>query len=96
MNPRLLVVLAVGVPFVIFSLWVTWEHGFVTIFSDALTKPTHLQVFLDLCIACFVCGGWMLADGRRKGITAWPFVVLLPLIGSIATLGYLVVRESRR
>ena len=70
MNLRLLVVLAVGIPFVLFSLWVSWQHGFVTIFSDAFTKPTHLQVFLDMCIACFVSGSWVLQDGRRRGLVA--------------------------
>lgn len=56
-------------------------------------EPMALQVALDLCIATCFAGAWMHRDAHAHGISATPFLILLPLLGSIAALAYLVRRN---
>jgi len=37
----------------------------------------------------------MVVDARRRGVTAWPWVVATIALGSIAPLAYLVAHGSR-
>lgn len=39
---------------------------------------------------------WLVPDAKRHGLPAWPFLVALPFVGSIASLAYVVAREWRR
>ena len=60
---------------------------------DAFKSPWALQVALDLCIACWFSAMWMRSDAKKHGISALPFLIALPLFGSIATLAYVVRRN---
>lgn len=59
----------------------------------ALSHPWAVQIALDLVISCCLVGGWMHKDARERGISALPFLVLLPFLGSISALLYLVRRS---
>jgi hypothetical protein len=52
-----------------------------------------MQVAIDLCIACWFSAMWMRQDARKRGISAMPFLIALPFLGSIATLAYVVRRN---
>ncbi len=52
-----------------------------------------LQLLVDFVLAVAIGLGFVLFDARRRGLTAWPFVVLTLTLGSIGLLGYLVYRE---
>lgn len=83
--------IAALVLFTAFSLECAIGGGFSGL--TALLQPWPLQFGVDLSISLFLIGGWMLKDGRDRGISALPFVVMLPFLGSIATLAYLVRRS---
>jgi hypothetical protein len=88
--------LVVLVPFVVFTSWVAHGHGVLGFLDLASDHPWGLQVLLDLMIALsFVCGG-IVMDARRRGTTAWPWVVATLTLGSIAPLAYLALRGARR
>lgn len=54
------------------------------------------QVFADLVILALLACAWMVADARRHGLAAWPFVCVTLLAGSFGPLGYLAWREWKR
>ena len=85
---------ALLLPFAAFSCWVTAEEGFLVFFTAPFTHPVWTQEFLDLCISLSLVMGWMAGDGRRRGIRVWPYLVLTPLLGSLAPLAYLVFRRQ--
>lgn len=95
MSLRILV-LAVFVPFLLFSLWCGATHGPLGFLTLAGREPWGLQVLLDLAVSlCFVVA-WMIADARRRGATVWPFVVATILLGSVGSLSYLLSRGPKR
>ena len=59
---------------------------------NAFKSPWAMQVAIDLCIACWFSAMWMRQDARKHGISATPFLIALPIFGSIATLAYVVRR----
>lgn len=85
--------LVVLVPFAVFSTFVAVEHGALGFLTLALREPWAMQLLLDLTIALFLVGTWLRRDARARGIAALPYLVALPLLGSIAVLVYLVHRN---
>src|SRR4051812_8547263 len=83
--------LLVLVPFTLFSVELAVKGGLEGL--AVFREPWALQVALDLCISCVLVGGWMRQDARKHGISALPFLVLLPFVGSVAALAYLVRRN---
>lgn len=75
-----------------YSLWVIAGWGLTGFLALAAREPWGMQLLLDLAIACWFGGTWMVRDARRRGIAAWPFVVVTVLAGSIGLLGYAVLR----
>lgn len=90
------VVLAVLLPFLAFSLWVVAQGGPLGFLTLAGREPWGMQMLLDLCIALFMVGGWMIRDARSRGMAAWPFVIATIAVGSIGPLVYLLVRGPKR
>lgn len=86
-----LVPLAILVPFTLFSMVLAWEGRADGL--HALSHPWAIQIALDLVISCFLVGSWIHRDARERGIGALPFLLLLPLVGSVAALLYLVRRS---
>lgn len=89
---KALLPLAVLVPFTSFSIWVTLEKGYFGFIDLALREPWGAQLFIDLAISLFFFATWMRRDAREHGIPAWPYLIGLPLLGSITALVYLIHR----
>ncbi|APR76018.1 Hypothetical protein A7982_01365 [Minicystis rosea] len=83
------------IPFTVFSVLVVARHGYFGFLTLAFREPWALQMLLDLTIALFIVGGWMRRDARKLGIPVTPYLVTLPLLGSISALLYLVHRGLR-
>lgn len=81
------------VPFALFSTLVILEHGYFGFITLSLREPWAMQMLLDLSIALFLVGAWMRRDARAHGIPVVPYLLLLPFLGSIGALGYLVHRN---
>ncbi|MBT9557137.1 MAG: DUF2834 domain-containing protein [Myxococcales bacterium] len=86
---------AVFALFTAFSLWVTWEHGYLAFLDVPTASPWGLQITLDLVIAVSLFTFWMIPDARRHGIPSWPYLLACVSVGSIGALGYLVHRSFR-
>ena len=80
------------VPFTVYSTLVIVEHGYFGFLTLAAREPWGMQMLLDLSIALFLLGAWLRRDARERGLPALPYLVMLPFLGSIAALGYLVHR----
>ena len=92
---RLALALVALVVFTAYTLSVAAQHSLLGFLSDHARGGWSLQVFLDLCVAA--TSFWVIgvADARRRAIRPWPYLLLTPLLGSIAILAYLVHRELR-
>lgn len=88
--------LLVLLPFTAWSSLIIFEHGYFGFITVALHEPWAMQMLLDLSISLVLVGGWMIKDARRYDINPLPFLVLLPFLGSIGALGYLVRRSLVR
>lgn len=53
------------------------------------------QVFSDLVILAFLSCLWIRADARKRGMRAWPYILLTILAASFGPLIYLLMRELR-
>jgi hypothetical protein len=85
----------VGLPFSAVTAHAILKHGYFGFLTLSFREPWALQMLLDLCIALFFVGGWLRRDAREHGISAIPYLVLMPFVGSAATLAYLVHRALR-
>jgi hypothetical protein len=83
------------IPFTAFSVWVAVQHGPLGFLSVAWREPWAMQMLLDLTISVFLVGSWMRRDARERGIAVLPFLALMPVLGSIPALCYLVLRSSK-
>jgi hypothetical protein len=93
MNARTMIAIAVLVPFSLFSVMVTVEHGYFGFLELALREPWAMQMLLDLTITLVLFGVLAVPDARARGLRIWPWLAASVLVGSIAPLGYLVYRE---
>ena len=91
---KLLAVVVVLLPFTAYSLFVIAKQGYFGFVTLAFREPWAMQLLLDLTISLFLVGGWIRRDARSRGISATPYLVALPFVGSIAALGYLVHRAK--
>lgn len=90
-NMKKVLPVLVLVAFTLFSVELIAKGGLEGL--AVLREPWALQIAVDLCIACFFAGAWLRRDARERGIAALPYLILLPFLGSIAVLAYLVRRE---
>jgi len=92
--PRPLV-LAILLPFGLYSAYAVSQVGYVGIF----TSHFHIagwQVLADLVIACVLAMVWMWRDAAATGRKVWPYLVLTLTLGSIGPLTYLLLAPERR
>ena len=80
--------------FTVFSAIVIARDGYFGFITLSLREPWALQMLLDLTIALFLIGAWMRRDARAHGVPVLPYLLLLPFLGSISALGYLVHRSA--
>lgn len=90
---RLALAIAALVAFTAYTVSVAAQHSLLGFLSDHARGGWSLQVFIDLCVAA--TSFWVIgvADARSRGIRPWPYVLLTPLLGSIAILAYLAHRS---
>lgn len=93
MRSRSWLALAVLVPFFAFSVLVSMRHGPLGFLDTAVHGGWETQVFLDLVIALTVASTVVRRDALKRGISPWPWMVSMALLGSIGMLGYFVYRE---
>ena len=86
MTFRLALLLAVTLTFTAFSCVVTWRNGYFGFLTMAWDNEWGMQVLLDLVIALLLLSRHMVGEARAAGIRAWPYLVGLPLLGSISAL----------
>ncbi len=95
MSNRLIMLLAVVLPFGALSAIALLDVGYFGILAPHFTSWGEGQVLADLVIACTLAIIWMIADSRTSGISAWPFVAITLFLGSFGPLFYLIVRELK-
>lgn len=96
MRPRALVLLVVTLLFGALTAYALLDVGYWGIFDYHRHSSAGWQVITDLVIVCGLAIGWMLADARRKGRTAWPYVLLTLAAGSFGPLLYLLAGDLGR
>ena len=96
MKSRNVVSAIVLLAFTPFSLFVVIREGYFGFVRLAYHDWWALQMLLDLVIALTLVSIWLRRDAYNRGIPAWPYLVTLPLFGSISPLVYLLHRELKR
>lgn len=90
---RLIILVVVFIAFTIWSTTIAYSHGLLGFVTLAAREPWAAQMLVDLFLSFFVAWSWLRHDARERGIAAWPYIVGTLLLGSIATLAYLIHRE---
>ncbi len=93
MSLRLLALFVVLALFGALTTLALLDAGYMGIVRPHFQSWGAGQVLADLVIACVLACFWMVSDAQKRGLMAWPFVVLTLVAGSFGPLGYLVVRE---
>lgn len=83
-------ILAVLLPFALYSTYVVFEVGYVAIFTSHF-NVVGMQVLVDLVIACTLAMVWMWRDAAATGRNVWPYLVTTLFLGSIGPLVYLLL-----
>jgi hypothetical protein len=83
------------IPFTAYSVLVAEQNGPFGFLTLAAREGWAMQMLLDLCISLFIVGAWIRHDARAHNIPAWPYLVALPIFGSIGALAYLVHRALK-
>jgi hypothetical protein len=95
MTNRLLTLALVVVLFGVLSTIALLDVGYWGILAPHFQSWGAAQVFTDLVILAVLSCIWMVADARKRRITAWPFIAITLVAGSFGPLLYLVARELR-
>ncbi len=83
-------VLAILLPFALYSTYAVYAIGYIGIFESHF-HTAGFQVLADLVIACTLALVWMWRDAAASGRTVWPYVLLTLTLGSIGPLLYLLL-----
>ena len=92
---RLALALAAFIAFTAYTISVAAQHSLLGFLADHARGGWSLQIFVDLCVAAVAFWVVGISDARSRAIRAWPYVVLTPLLGSIAILAYLLHRTVK-
>ncbi len=95
-NPNLVLWLS-RLALVLFGLWtaqIVLHHGYTGFITLSMREDWAAQMLVDLAIALAIALGWLVGDARRRGVAAWPFVVITLFTGSIGPLLYLSLRVA--
>lgn len=92
---RRYVIIAALIVFTAYTLSVMAGHGVLGFVSLAGREPWALQVLLDLLVMLALFSTWVARDARKRGLTAWPWILASMTMGSVGALAYLAYREVR-
>jgi hypothetical protein len=94
MNAKQIGLTVVLADFVALTAYAVYQYGYVGFFAFALSNAVGVQLLADLTIAltCFVV--WMWRDARARGLSPWPYALLIGTLGSIGALAYLIRRSA--
>lgn len=93
---RFALALTVFLAFTTFSFRVVFIDGLAGLVAIHGLNGWGPQILIDLVIACVFVMFGLVPDAKKHGISPWPFIVGILLLGSISTLAYAVVREWKR
>lgn len=93
MTTRKSVLLLVLLAFGVLTILALKDVGYFGLFTPSFESWGGAQVLVDLVIVCLLACIWMVADARKRGLAAWPFVLITLLAGSFGPLLYLLRRE---
>lgn len=89
------IILAILLPFALYSTYAVYEIGYVGIFTSHF-HTAGFQVLGDLVIACTLAMVWMWRDAAATGRNIWPYILLTLTLGSIGPLTYLLLTPQAR
>ena len=95
MSMRFLVLVVVIALFGALSATALLNVGYFGIIAPHFKSWGAGQVLADLVIMCVLGCIWMVYDAPKRGLSAWPFVILTLVAGSFGPLLYLLLREVR-
>lgn len=72
-----------------------WKVGYLGVVLPHFQNLGSGQLLADLVIMCTLGCVWMVQDAPKRGLKAWPFVIITLLAGSFGPLFYLVYRERK-
>lgn len=84
------------VMFLVFTGWTLFvlaSYGVPGLISLLSENGLAQQIFVDLCIGVIVAWTWLVPEAKRLGITPWGYLIVTPIVGSIALLAFLIQRE---
>lgn len=81
------------ISFTLFSSYAMWQVGYFGIWQAGMASIGAWQILIDLSIACLIVMSWIIGDARKRGISAWPWIIATITLGSLALLSYLLWRE---
>ncbi len=91
-KPLGIVAALVLLPFAAWSTWLAADTGYFEFLRLAGREPWALQLLIDLVLSCALFTLWLVPDARRRGIAAWPYLLVTLAAGSMGGLAYLVHR----
>jgi hypothetical protein len=90
---RLFTLVSVFVVFTSYTLWVMAGHGVLGFVTLAAREPWALQLLLDLLLMLVLFSWWVASDAKERNLPSWLYVIVVPVMGSMGALAYLVHRE---
>lgn len=66
-------------------------HSMTVMMQDAFV----VYAMFDFVVLLVLVSWWTVRDARRRGITAWYWIVAYYLLGTIGVLGYLLYSQRR-
>ena len=92
--PRPLI-LAILLPFALYSGYAVYEIGYIGIFTGQF-HTAGWQVLADLVIVCTLAMAWMWRDAAATGRNVWPYILATLTLGSFGPLSYLLLAPQTR
>lgn len=89
------IILAILLPFALYSTYAVYEIGYLGIFTSHF-HTAGFQVLADLVIACTLAMVWMWRDAAATGRNVWPYILATLTLGSFGPLSYLLLAPQPR
>ncbi len=94
MNARALVLAFIFLDFVALTVWAAIGGGPLgAVLTWLLANPWGIQGSFDLIISITIASTWVWRDAKARGINPVPYLMVVPALGSIGLLAYLVRRS---